>query len=112
MNIDELIQDRQKKHGKFDEYAAVAQLLKNAVAGHREQMPTYVNEGLDMIFSKVARIATGDPLFKDHWHDIQGYAKAVENVLPDETISEQLAKTPTIEQIVAKQTTGRTSDGH
>jgi hypothetical protein len=35
-------------------------------------------EGLDLIMTKIGRILTGDPDYKDNWHDIAGYAKLVE----------------------------------
>jgi len=41
-------------------------------------------EGLSMIQHKIARIMCGDPNYYDHWHDIQGYAKLVEDRLPVE----------------------------
>jgi hypothetical protein len=38
-------------------------------------------EALDMIAVKISRILTGDPNYSDNWHDIQGFAKLVENRL-------------------------------
>ncbi len=31
-------------------------------------------EALDMIALKISRIVSSDGNFRDHWHDIQGYA--------------------------------------
>lgn len=80
--IDELIKERQKKHGSFDKYATVDQALKKAIPdGFRSSVPPSVTSAIEMIFSKIARIATGDPYEPDHWKDIQGYARAAELVL-------------------------------
>lgn len=34
-----------------------------------------------MIFQKISRIVNGDPDYADNWHDIQGYARLVEERL-------------------------------
>jgi len=36
-------------------------------------------EALEMILHKVARIVSGNPNHADHWHDIGGYSKLVED---------------------------------
>jgi hypothetical protein len=36
-------------------------------------------QALDVIADKIARILSGDPEYKDNWHDIQGYAKLAED---------------------------------
>ena len=35
-------------------------------------------EAVDMILHKLARVLNGDPNYADNWHDIQCYAKLVE----------------------------------
>ena len=37
---------------------------------------------LGTIADKIGRILSGDPNYADNWHDIQGYAKLVEDRLP------------------------------
>lgn len=71
--------DRQKTHGKFYEYANVAQALKEEMrAGSSwNKMSDAQKEGLDMIAGKIARICTGDPYESDHWVDISGYSQRV-----------------------------------
>ena len=39
-------------------------------------------QALEVIADKIARILNGDPNYADNWHDIQGYAKLVEDRLP------------------------------
>ena len=38
---------------------------------------------VQMIFSKISRMACGDPDYSDNMHDIIGYAKILENYLID-----------------------------
>jgi hypothetical protein len=74
-----VVPDRQKTHGKFHEYAYIAQALKDII----KDSPNYIRlmssqkEGLDMICGKIARICTGNPDEPDHWVDIGGYAQRV-----------------------------------
>lgn len=42
-------------------------------------------QALTVIADKIARILSGDPNYNDNWHDIQGYAKLVEDRLPKES---------------------------
>jgi hypothetical protein len=38
-------------------------------------------EALEHIATKIGRILSGDPNHRDHWEDIQGYARLVEDRL-------------------------------
>jgi hypothetical protein len=77
IKLDVLLVAREATHGSFAETARIAQALKTTIV----QCPTYENlnvshrEALDMIATKLGRIMSGDPNFKDHWDDIAGYAK-------------------------------------
>lgn len=87
-NIDNLIDERQKLHGEFSEYAKTDQLLKSAMTNDfRKLAPNYITSGLDMIASKMARIITGDAEELDHWKDIQGYSRAVERCIKKPIVS-------------------------
>jgi hypothetical protein len=72
-----ILTTREATHGNFREVARVAQDLKGTIT----QSPGYValnpaqREALDMITTKIGRILSGNPKFKDHWVDIAGYAK-------------------------------------
>lgn len=69
--------ERSTTHGEFEHYAAVSQLLKNAlVSGVRwEHMQPAQREALEAVMGKLARIVTGDPDFLDHYRDIIGYTQ-------------------------------------
>jgi hypothetical protein len=46
------------------------------------QLSPVQRQALTVIADKIARILTGDPDYADNWHDIQGYARLVEERLP------------------------------
>lgn len=52
-------------------------------------------QSLDAIADKIGRILAGNPDFKDHWHDIQGYAALVHRELEMIELEEAVAKTAT-----------------
>lgn len=72
------LDERIKTHGPFNEYSYVAYEMRKIVNKNARTMSPIEAEGLNQIIGKIARIVTGDPSFKDHWHDIAGYAALVE----------------------------------
>lgn len=78
---------RGSRYGDFNDNANLSQYLEHCI--HRQ--PGYDNlsnlhrEALKFIFQKISRIVNGDPNYADNWHDIQGYAKLVEDRLSKET---------------------------
>ena len=84
-NLEETLEDRGKRYGRFTDHAQVTQDLKLVVAAYlRSRGKTLAadqQESLDMVFHKVGRIVCGDPNYADSWHDIAGYAKLVEDRL-------------------------------
>lgn len=84
VDLDQTLQERGQRYGKFTDHAAVTQELKQVAArhlGHRLPLAPDQQEALDMIFHKIGRIVCGDPDYADSWHDIAGYAKLVEDRL-------------------------------
>lgn len=78
-DIDKIIAERGKTHGDFGDQTECAQDLKKAFynwAQHNNLTP-YMKEAVEMIFHKLARVATGDPFAQEHWDDIAGYATLV-----------------------------------
>lgn len=95
--VDETLKTRGDRYGDFSNNAEICQRLKAiwhqspAYTKLVKQMDaqevtakdaTLVAEGVDTILAKLARIFNGDPFYADNWHDIQGYAKLVEDRLP------------------------------
>jgi hypothetical protein len=83
LSIDSTLAERGSRYGDFAKHADVTQAIKNAMfdCRHRETMPAYMVEALEMIAHKLGRIVNGDPFYADSWHDIIGYAKLVEDRL-------------------------------
>lgn len=80
--IDEILEERGKIHGNAASQFALAQALKghiNTAWMGRTPPGPMVQEGMDMILTKISRIGVGDPLEEDHWRDIAGYATLVAN---------------------------------
>ena len=75
--------ERGSRYGSFAAHAAIAQSFKRIAESSRSQseMTDFEKQALDVIFDKIARMLNGDPHYMDNWHDIQGYAKLVEDIL-------------------------------
>ncbi len=78
-DIAQTLAERGNRYGDFTKHAAVTQAIKTALfdCRHRESLPAYMVEALEMIAHKMGRIVNGDPHYHDSWHDIVGYAKLV-----------------------------------
>ena len=83
--IDKILDKRESTHGSYSDSATVAQDLKKTICYHvleqKEFLPDDMQQSLDMICSKIARIICGDHNEIDHWHDISGYAQLISNRL-------------------------------
>lgn len=75
-NIDQLIAERQKTHGDFEETAFIAQSLKDFYRSCRgwARLDPVKRESFDMNAVKDARILAGDSDFAEHFHDKAGYS--------------------------------------
>lgn len=71
--IESVLAERAKTHGDFSEVAEIAQTIKSTYRRSYSLSPAEL-EALDLIATKIARIAAGDQL-ADHWLDIEGYAR-------------------------------------
>jgi hypothetical protein len=86
MSIDSTLKVRGTRYGDFSIHAAIAQNIMDDMrnSGGWEKMSAVQKQALTVIADKIARILSGDPNYDDNWHDIQGYAKLVEDRLPKE----------------------------
>ena len=94
-DINSLLSERGKDHGRYRTHSAITQGLKNEIyerltdgkmteLGHT--LTPAMLEAIDMICHKLGRIAAGNPNVRDHWDDIAGYAKLVSLEI-DSTVS-------------------------
>ena len=81
--IDETLEQRGNNYGDYRDVAYAAQELKKTLRYSKSwhNMEPYMQESLDMICNKMARIVNGNPYYDDSWHDICGYATIVEKQL-------------------------------
>ena len=79
----ELVQERGKTHGRFEDHAYCTQDLKRTLDEHlllraqrgQPNLTDMQHESIEMILHKIGRIVAGNSSFQDHWDDIAGYAK-------------------------------------
>ena len=79
-----LLAAREHTHGNFDATALIAQRFKNVARNTpnwEAKLTDVQREALEGVFTKIARILSGDPGHKDHWSDIAGAAHLVEERL-------------------------------
>lgn len=84
--INQILSERQVTHGSYLGKAILIQDIKNVMREHGswKSMDADMQESLDMIVTKMARILIGDPYHHDSWIDIAGYAMLVANRLQHE----------------------------
>ena len=93
MAVDDTLKERGSRYGDFTDHARIAQELQDTMRGaanpfgggnnsHEwERLSAVQKQALTVIADKIARILSGDPNYADNWHDIQGYARLVEERL-------------------------------
>ena len=82
-SVEATLAERGARYGDFAIHASIAQDLQRAMhdtAGWG-RLDDVKKQALTVIADKIARILSGDPSYADNWHDIQGYAKLVEDRL-------------------------------
>jgi len=81
--INQLLSERQVTHGSYMAKAAFIQDIKSYTRDLQEwkELDPDMQESLDMIVTKMARILVGDSHHHDSWIDIAGYAMLVANRL-------------------------------
>jgi len=79
-DVTETLDTRGNRYGEYHNVSTTAQQLKEILRDGASWsiMEPYMQESLDLIANKLARIVNGDPFYDDSWHDVGGYAKLVE----------------------------------
>jgi len=72
-----LLNTREKTHGNYRDNANLSQAIKDVLRSGKnwERLSDGQKEALEMISVKLSRLLNGDKDFRDHWDDIEGYAK-------------------------------------
>jgi hypothetical protein len=83
--VNELLSEREKTHGRFADVSYIAQELKDTLrrSPNWKNIKSRQREALDMICNKMGRLLSGNPNFEDHSDDIVGYAVLLRRALDD-----------------------------
>lgn len=85
MSVDQTLDERGSRYGKFKDQSMISQsfkeVLRRCVLYSGKDLDHDMQEALEMILHKIARIINGDRNYADSWHDIAGYAKLIEDRL-------------------------------
>ena len=88
--VEATLAERGARYGDFTDHAQIAEALHGILVGDTPAgkfntswgtMKPFQRQALRVIVDKIARILNGDPDYVDNWHDLQGYAKLVEDRL-------------------------------
>lgn len=81
-SVESTLKERGSRYGDFKDQAHLAVIFKETMRCYGwEKLAPFQKQALDTIVEKISRILSGDPNYADNWHDIQGYAKLVEDRL-------------------------------
>lgn len=86
-DICKTLNERHEKYGCFKNQANISRRLKGVMFATEgwQYLSWDKKEALEMIQHKISRILNGDPDYADSWHDIQGYARLIEDsIINDE----------------------------
>ena len=77
--VREVLDERGLSYGSFKGYAEKANAIKKILKKNSEGSASnpVALEAMDMVVSKLCRLANGDLLHRDSWVDIAGYAQLV-----------------------------------
>ena len=81
MSVNKTLEERGSRYGQFADHARIAQGVQDVMraAPKWNDLDPDMKQALTVIADKIGRILNGDPFYVDNWHDIQGYAKLIED---------------------------------
>ena len=77
--LDIIINERDSKYGSYISQSEISQGIKGVMVNSKNwcELSPCMKESLELIALKISRILNGDPLHKDSWQDICGYAELI-----------------------------------
>jgi len=92
-----ILEDREPKYGSFQDNAELIQQLKLVARtfGDWSKITPDKQQSIDMIFTKIGRILTGDSDHRDSWDDIVGYAELIVTEINERKTEAFPIKSPT-----------------
>lgn len=88
--VEATLAERGAHYGDFTDLAKICDALIGIAEANSaavkvptswDRMKPFQRQAVRVIMEKLARILSGDPDYVDNWHDLQGYAKLVEDRL-------------------------------
>ena len=88
--VEATLAERGARYGDFTDHAKICDALIGIAEANSaavkvptswDRMKPFQRQAVRVIMDKLARILSGDPDYVDNWHDLQGYAKLVEDRL-------------------------------
>lgn len=78
-DVNQILEERGEKYGRFCDHAEIAQALKDVMrrCPNWGSLSDSMREALEMDMHKTARILNGDPTYLDSWVDKVGYTQLV-----------------------------------
>jgi hypothetical protein len=85
-DISETLNVRGSRYGEYADVSKVTQDLIDVINQSKSfsELNACQKTSLFMICNKIARAVSGDPHYRDNWHDIAGYATLAEKECSDE----------------------------
>lgn len=82
--VTKTLEERGSNYGPYQNLSGLAQRWKDDLRSSPgwELMTPEMRESADLIVTKLARLACGNPKLPDSWHDIGGYAALAEASIP------------------------------
>lgn len=103
-DVDQTLKERGSRYnlyGKYEDHARLTQAMKELCRAHKgwSDTPPEMQEALDMILHKIARVLNGDHSYKDNWVDIEGYSRLVSRALDTEGNSSLETSSPGLDPV-------------
>jgi hypothetical protein len=74
--VDKVLKERGSRYGEFHNLARISKKIKDMYyMDQKRNVTPAMDEAMEMIIHKLARIINGDPYYKDNLIDIQGYCQ-------------------------------------
>ncbi len=98
-SIEQILKERGSRYnlyGSYKDHAQLTQNLKDDMRNHPgwHSLDADMQETLDMVQHKIARVLNGDHKYLDNWDDMLGYITLVTNRLRSDPVAQGSSETP------------------
>ena len=98
--MNKVLLDRRKIYGDFNELATISQQIKDMYyLNNAKELDPVINEGIEMIIHKLARIINGGSRYIDNYRDIIGYTNLIIDRLENGELNDVIDSEVTYKEI-------------